>query len=96
MDKAVIESVKGRRHNGHPAIGHESYLRSEAVVANTSEPRMSLYPYDTDLQIYEGSLKLGGRAICAGYKVATAPSRNALRGRIKNLTTPMPMLWFSK
>ena len=41
MDKAVIESVKGRRHNGHPAIGHESYRRSEAVVANTPEPRMS-------------------------------------------------------
>jgi len=41
MDKAVIESVKGRRHNGHPAFGHESYRRSEAVVANTPEPRMS-------------------------------------------------------
>ena len=41
MDRAAIESVKGRRRNGHPAIRHESYRRSEAVVANTPEPRMS-------------------------------------------------------
>ncbi len=41
-DKAAIESAKARRHNGHPAIGHESNRRSVAVAANTPEPRMSI------------------------------------------------------
>ena len=39
--RVEICNAKRRRHNGHPAIGHESYRRSEVVVANTPEPRKS-------------------------------------------------------
>ncbi len=42
MDEVPIESTRERKHNGHPAIGGESYLRSGGVVASTPEHRMSL------------------------------------------------------
>ncbi len=74
MDKAAIESAKARRHNGHPAIGHESYRRSVAVAANTPEPRMSLSENAIQFQsiVPEGACE--GRKPMIGVSIQTGAS----------------------